>query len=483
MDWRLVNLCGRFCHHGYKIIKPTSIIDAQLKGRFVFLKSLTAIVMLALCGLMNPLAMAGEVSLDQKFVWSHMVGWHSWDFVNKSYSHYHDVPMARPTGNPVTDYHAEVQAMLEAGIDGITFDIIGGNEYGHQCRSLLEAAKGTRLQIANTLCGSFDKDPVGQAQKMAGAVKSFSKYPNYAKIDGKPMFFLFWAYKKSPQYWQTVRQTLKDEHKLDVFIAGDPDALWNKATSVAALSKYAGVFDIFYNYAEYGLGKRQASDELYKITKQAASTATLTGKWAAAIAPGYRGAWPLNGRNEYYISFKGIDRFWDNWQAVVNHDAPWVHLANWNDLDETPLQPMMFQFHTYGEINRYWASRWRGQEIKANSPQIYFAYQREQMLGTLQRIEVASLPIIDGKSITVQGELLDMQGNVISHLSPRTLAADVASRDEWRVDTTAFAGTPILEPQITILVDGKIISQRRLPWMRLRTGWIENQVVMKVPMH
>lgn len=452
-----------------------------LKGRFVFQKNVTAIAVFMFNMLFFTTAWAGSVSLDQKFVWSHMVGWHSWDFVNKSYGNYHDVPMARPTGNEVTDYRAEVQAMLDAGIDGITFDIIGGNEYGHQCRSLLEAARGTRLQIANTLCGAFDADPVNQAKKIAGAIESFSKYPNYASVDGKPIFFTFWAYKKPPQYWLTVRQALKDNHGKEIFLAGDPDALWNKKTSVADLSKYAGVFDIFYNYAEYGLSQRQAPGDVFAITAQAASTATRTGKWAAAIAPGYRGAWPLNGRNDYYITFKGLDRFWDAWQAAVNNDAPWIHLANWNDLDETPLQPMMFQFHSYGLINRYWASVWRGEPILADTPQVLFAYQREQMIGTMQRIEMVNLPMAGAKTITVQGQLLDMQGNVAGQLAVKTFAADKPARDEWFVDTSAYGATPVLVPRITVNVDGKT-QQRDLPMMRLRTGWIENQVVLRVPM-
>ncbi|MFG0249811.1 MAG: LamG-like jellyroll fold domain-containing protein [Phycisphaeraceae bacterium JB051] len=426
--------------------------------------------------------MAGDIDVNQKMVWSHMIGWHSYHFVNDSYRRYHDVPMAIPSGNEVTDYRMEVDAILEAGIDGVTFDIIGGSKYRYQCRKLLEAAAGTRLEIANTLCGRFEKDPADQAAKIASAIKGFLPFANYAKVDGKPIFFTFWAYKKPPQYWLSVRKVLKEKYNQEIFLAGDPDAVWNKATSVEDLNKYAGVFDIYYNYAEYGLVDRQPPQELFAITGKAAETGTRTGKWAAAVAPGYRGAWPLNGRNEFYIPFRGIDRFWDAWEAAMDNDAPWIHLANWNDLDETPLQPMVFQFHTYSQINRYWSEKLHGKTPRSQTPKVYFAYQREQMLGTLEHIGILSLPMTNSQPVTVEGHLLDMHGSVVGQLAKRTFAGDEAGRDQWFVDTSVFASTPVLEPVITVTANGKHM-QRRLPMIRLRTGWIENQVVIKAPLH
>ena len=410
-------------------------------------------------------------------VWCHYVAWDDWNGANGAFFKYYDVPLAHPSGDPRRDYRSEMDAARLAGIDAFVVDLVNADAFTGQTLSMLASAKGSAFEIAVCLDG-FADSATNYARKVASFLDKVGDHPNYARADGKPVLFMFWGWRQTPAFWKAFRQVLAEQFHHPIYLVGDPNTESGRKATPEALGRYAGCFDQFYSFAETGRGGQQPVAETYRVLARAATTGAISGQWTAGITPGYTGAWPLNGRNDYYVSFQGLDRFWTAWETALPLHPAWIHLTTWNDLDETPLQPMVFQFHTYQQLSRFWIDQWRGTVQPAPQPRIYCAYQREQIVGTLQRIEVLGLPA--AADVVVSGELRDMDGKVLAPLAPITLPAARAERREWQVPTAAFARTPIVEPVIRIQAGTNQFS-RRLPFFRLRTGWIANKVVIRVP--
>lgn len=427
-----------------------------------------------LLGLSTVNAMAAPEKLK---VFCHYVAWHDWNGANGAYYKYYDVPLAHPSGDPQRDYRSEMEAARLAGIDAFAVDLVDAEVFADQTLAMLASAKGSDFEIAVCLDG-FADTATNYARKVASFLDKVGDHPNYARVDGKPVLFMFWGWRQTPAFWKEFRQVLAGQFHHPVYLVGDPNTEFDRVAKPEEMARYAGCFDQFYSFIETGRGGQQPVAETFRIMADAAATGAVSGHWTAGISPGYTGAWPLNGRNDYYISFQGLDRFWTTWEAVLPRHPAWIHLTTWNDLDETPLQPTVFQFHAYQQLSRYWIDHWRGTAKPEAQPRVYLAYQREQIVGTLQRIEVLGLPTLT--DVVVSGELRDLEGKVLAPLPPLPLPAGRAERREWQVPTAAFAHTPIVEPVIRIQAGTNEIS-RRLPFFRLRTGWIANKVFVRVP--
>lgn len=410
-------------------------------------------------------------------VWCHYVAWDDWNGANGAFFKYYDVPLAHPSGDPRRDYRSEMDAARLAGIDAFVVDLVNADAFSGQTLAMLASAKGSDFEVAVCLDG-FADTATNYARRVAAFLDKVGDHPNYAREDGKPVLFMFWGWRQTPAFWKTFRQVLAEEFHHPIYLVGDPNTESGRKATPEAMARYAGCFDQYYSFAETGRGGQQPVAETNRVLADAAKTGATSGHWTAGISPGYTGAWPLNGRNDYYVSFQGLDRFWTAWEAALPLHPAWIHLTTWNDLDETPLQPMVFQFHTHQQLSRYWIDHWRGTDQPEPQPRVYLAYQREQIVGTLQRIEVLGLPALT--DVVASGELRDMEGKVLAQLPPLTLPAGRAERREWQVPTAAFAHTPIVEPVIRIQAGTNQFS-RRLPFFRLRTGWIANKVVVRVP--
>ena len=421
---------------------------------------------------------AASITTRQRLVWCHYTAWHDWNKASSAAKRYYDLPLAHPVGDHQKDYRLEVDAALRMGIDGFLVDLVRGEIFSDHTVKMLEAARGTPFMVSVCLDGFGDPAP-RLAEKTAKLFRRIGDHPNLPRVDGKPVVATFWAFRASPEYWRDFRAELANRG-VRLFLVGDPDSHWSRPATPTEHERYAGCFDMIYSFGELGRGGKQPLAETFEVLAGSAKTTTSSGKWMGGVKPGYLGAW-LNGRNDFYNPFNGFDQYWLSWEHAVANDTAWMHLTTWNDLDETPLQPMVFQFHAYSELTRYWKDRWRGTYQPTESPRIYLAYQREQVLGTVQRIELVSLPTVE-KTITAVLEIRDMSGKQRLSLPALTFSGSETVRRDWAVPTAAFADTPVLEPVLHITA-GQTELTRRLPFIVLRTGWIANQVVVKVPVH
>jgi|GEM_PF-6845403 len=424
----------------------------------------TAII---LCLTLVVAANADSVTVNDHLVWCHYVAWHDWNQTPVAITNYYDFPLAHPTGDQQKDYLQEIDSAIRMGINGFVVDLVNGSAFAEQTLKLLQAARGTKFMVSVCLDGFDDSAPV-LAEKVASFLQQAKEYPNLARIDGKPLLTTYAGDRGSAEYWKLFRKELAGRG-FEVFLVVDANSP----------EKYPNCFDMLYCFN--ALDHTQfASSTLYPTLHKGAEL-TSSRKWMAGIGPGYIGPWPFSGRNEYYSGFRGFDQFWSNFEAAVKEKAAWIHLTTWNDLDETPLQPMAFQFHSYPELTRYWISRWQGNDKPAPKPRLYLAYQREQIIGTVQRIELISLPTVL-KTITTALELRDINGKTLVKLSLRTFKGAVATRLDWAVPTAAFANTPVVEPVLHVQSSKKNYT-RRLPIFVMRTGWIANKSNVRVPVH
>ncbi|HEX2951406.1 MAG TPA: endo-1,3-alpha-glucanase family glycosylhydrolase, partial [Armatimonadota bacterium] len=409
-----------------------------------------------------------SVTVNDHCVWCHYVAWHEWNQTPTAVTNYYDFPMAYPTGDQQKDYRQEIDAALHMGINGFFVDLVNGSSYSDQTIKLLDAARGTPFMVSVCLDGFTDSEAV-LAEKVATLLRRAGNYPNLARVDGKPLLSTYSSGRRPDDYWMNFRKELANRG-FQVFLVADG----------ISREKAPNCFDMLYNFGALD-GMSSAAATRFPQLADVAKSTTISGKWMAGVSPGYVGSWPFNGRNDYYNGFRGIDQFWTNWETAVKQHADWIHLTTWNDLDETPLQPMTFQFHTYPELTRYWIDQWQGTVKPAATPRLYLAYQREQLLGTVQRVELVSLPTV-AASITASLEMRDMAGKTLVTLPALTFSGQEALRREWAVPTAAFAQTPIVEPVLHVKA-GTLNYTRRLPCITLRTGWIANKTCVRVPVH
>ncbi len=416
----------------------------------------------------------------RKMAWCHYVPWQSWSSLNKAYDAYYDPPAARPTGDAIADYKNEIQTAQNAGVDGFLVDIVFDNHQTNYAvlTGLLKAAAGSKFLIGCCLDGS-KSTPEQVAQVVAKILQQHKGEPNLAMVNGKLVCATFWSWRLAPQWWDALRAALQKQGT-DIFVMGDPGAKPNMQVDKASITPYAGRFEMLSSFAEPQFQGAELA-QAYAILADASRTNARAGKVMLPITTGYLGAWGT-GRNQYYLPFRGVDTFWETWTDALQNKTDWVCLTTWNDLDETPQEPTLFQFHTYSELNKYWINQWRGTPVKAPAPRVYAAYQREQMLGTLERIEIVSLPTSAGPTVTVSGALTDLQGKALYVLPALAMSFASAERREWLVPTAKFGSTPILNVTLRVRC-GTYFQERSLPAIVLRTGWIANQVVVKVPLH
>ncbi len=425
------------------------------------------LVFIILCLLLTAVSQARPVSVNDRLVWCHYVAWFDWNRTPSAITNYYDFPLAHPTGDQRMDYRQEIDAAINMGIDGFLVDLVDGSVFLEQTLQLLDAASGTPFMVSVCLDG-FDDPTPALAEKVAVFLKQAEKKPNLARIDDKPLLATYAGDRRPADYWKSFRQELL-KRGLEIFLVAD----------VQSPEDYPGCFDMLYCFNALDRTPSEASTH-YPILRKGA-VLTTSGRWMAGLGPGYIGSWPFSGRNDYYSGFRGFDQFWNNLEEAKKEQANWIHLTTWNDLDETPLQPMTYQFHAYPELTKQWISRWKGTDKPASKPRLYLAYQREQIIGTVQRIELISLPSI-AKSVTVRLELRSMTGKTLMTMPSRTFSGTKAERLDWAIPTAAFAQTPVVEPVLHVQ-SGSSRYSRRLPLFVLRTGWIANKSSIRVPVH
>jgi hypothetical protein len=409
-----------------------------------------------------------------------------WQAINNNVAmsqNYHDMPLARALDNdPVANLRAEALRAAAYGCDTFASTIAcrDGWAWSEHFTLLLRALEGTGLKAFPSYVRIMDTDT--DEKRALDFMRKWAGHPAWLRVGGAPVWSTFWADQRGDAgTYRRLRERL-EKAGLRTFIVGDPVSGWDRPVTEAGVAAYSGSFDLVYSFGELGRAGKQSPADAYRLLGEASRRHARAGGWMAGIEPGYLGGW-YSGRNDYYLPFRNLDQWLDSWESALAAMPDWIQWITWNDKDETHVQPTLFQWETLLELGAWHTRRWRAdqragqQGTPPDERRLYAAYPREQLAGTVQRIEIVSLPGHDNRPVTVRGELRAPDGRPLATLPERTLAGDKLARTDWAVDTTDLAIAPLAVPVLN--VDG---VDHTLPAILFRSGWIQNQTTLKIPL-
>ncbi|MDR1281999.1 MAG: laminin G [Opitutaceae bacterium] len=422
---------------------------------------------------------AGEVA-DKPMVWAHYVPWFKPTDTSILAAKYYNYPLFRSAGDNTADWAEEFRQAKAQGIDGFMVDVVfgktnGQTNYSEIVHRMLKAAEGSDFQIA--ICLDVKTTVERQVREIDRMLALYGKHPNYPRHGGKPVVATYTWEKWTPAEWAEIRSGIAAAGH-DVYLIANLNRNFTKQDR-AWLESYAPHFDMAYLFDLMGID----GVPIRETTDLVASVAKSHGKdYMAGFSPGYYGAW-LNGRNDFYQPHRGFDQLHDCFLMVRKERDRWMHFKTWNDHDETSVLPMLFT-PANPLITRAYSDAFKGVAPTATRPEVCLAYHREEIPGTLLRIEALNLPTLAKGPVTVRGELLDRDGKPVATLDLRTLAANAAefARAEWLVPTAPLARSPLLTPKITV-ESGGFLTTKRLPPVFLVNGWHQNAVTVKAPVN
>ena len=410
---------------------------------------------------------------SKNFVWAHYTPWLT--PLNSSITtwSYYNYPLFHSSGNAVRDWAEEFRQAKAQGIDGFLVDVVmseKGNPaaYSSTLHDMLKAAEGSDFKVA--MCLDVKTSIDYQIREVSRMLTLFGQHPNYSRVHGRPVVATYTWKQWTPEEWQSIREGL---HK-----AGHDIYLIANHSDSKTLGEYLPHFDMAYFFGMFGLNGIPYQQNVDNV----ANSVRNTGKdYMASLIPGYYGAW-LNGRNDYYQPHRGFDQLHDCFEIIRKERDRWMHFSTWNDHDETSILPMLFT-SANPRITKSYSDSFKSIAPEAREPQVCLAYHREEIPGTLLRIEALSLPsaLPADTEITVTGRLLDQDGAVATTLEAKVFPVGEYARTEWLIPTHTLAHTPTLTPEVTVSLSDGYSHTTRLPPILLVHGWHQNAVTVKVP--
>ena len=413
---------------------------------------------------------AADVS-ERKMVWAHYVPWLTPDNASQMGGRFYDFPQCEVGKDP---FRAEVLRALDQGIDGFFNDMVahkGGATSFWDLRPFLKAAEGTPFQFGICLDAKIPVDQ--QVKELVKMLSTYGDHPNYPKWKDKYVVDTYTYFAWSADEWRAIRKGCADAG-YPIWVIANVERGY-EAYSEAKLQPYAGLFECAYYFSNNGIAWANNKPLEQELRETADFCTRQVALFMPCIWPGYYGGW-LNGRCCYYQPFLGFDAILRRYDFARTLEVPWLHVTTWNDHDETTLQTRRLATANPAMV-RAMSREFKGQS-PVREPEIQFAYLRETMVGSLLRFEAIRLPAVEKDEARVSGRLLDVDGNSVAVLGPKSLTGDW-QRDEWVVSTTALAKSPVLVPEFTVTRNGQSRTVR-LPAAFLVTTCLKNPETVKV---
>lgn len=430
--------------------------------------------------MVRPPAGNGEIA-GRKMAWAHYVPWYKPENASLAAGDFYNFPLTHVDereSRGVCD-RKEIELAMANGIDGWLVDL-GANPPKSRMNSswdmpgYLHAASGTPFKVAICLDGRGTADYF--TREIVRMLRAFGDHPNYPKVNGRHVIGTYSFLRHKPEMWNELKQRLQTEGFNPYFIA-NANPWPRKPTEFGQIEPCREAFDAVYFFDAPG----HAKDPPETTNRELRDWCAANGKRAIpSLHPGYWGAW-LKGHNDYYHPFRGMDmlyRMFASGKAAGPVD--WIHVTTWNDLCETALLPCAFTPGITRLVHAY-CDGLKGLDIASDDVRVNVAYHREELVGTLWRMEAMSLPRRGGGDVSIRGVLLGTDGKKVADLPPRRFSGRDFERCEWLVPTAAHAKELCLTPCLRIeTADGAPPRTAVLPSVHLVTGWIRNAVTVNV---
>ena len=400
--------------------------------------------------------------------WAHYVAWMRPEETSMLAERYLD-PVAFDVGkDPKRD---EVAAALDCGFDGWFVDVVARKDHGLSHHSdlgpLLTAAEGTEFQVG--VCLDVKTDVTWQVSELVRILKTWGGHPNYPRVGTRYVVATYTWWQWTAQEWMAIRAGC-EAAGYPLYLIGNLTFAFNDYSD-SLLEKYADAFDAGYTFGYIGRNGMTVDENHRRL---AAFCQSRGKRWMPGIHPGYLGGWYW-GRNAYYLPIEGVDTLQNGFlasYATTDHGS-WVHFTSWNDHDETTLFPRLLTTGLRPLLREYTAALKR-LPPQAEKTDVLFAYHREELPGTVLRIEAMRLPAREpDPTCVVSGRLLDADGRIVAELPPKALTSDWC-RAEWLLDTIPLAKRANLTP-----VFEKSGHEARFPAIFFSEPWIRNQQTIR----
>ena len=426
-------------------------------------------------------AVAAETSNNPMMIWAHITPWFQATDNSLFTDWYYNYPLHRAknrSDSRAITMREDILNALDKGIDGFFIDI--GAEvrakrefsWAWTMPAYLKAAEGTPFQVGICLDGSFTAEYLGEyVPKM---LKKFGDHPNYPKYNGKYVICTYQFRILSPEKWKQARELIKQQG-FDIFLIANLAPRPNQKTDLALYDKYKDVVDSIYFFDS----PAHAAEHPDKTNKILADWCKKNNKlYIATLHAGYYGAWKYS--NDFYNPFRGFDVLYTTVKAAQKQNPRWLHITTWNDLMETAF---LERAYTFGitETLKYYLHEFKKRPVVKDTPEILLAYHREELPGTILRIEACNLPS-KSKTVTVSGALLDFNGKKAATLSPKKIRGDKLGFVEWLFDTEKLVYSPWLIPEITVNAD-HYNKKVKFPAIHFVSPWIQNGTTVNLPVN
>lgn len=433
---------------------------------------LVAVTLFGFCG-------ASEIS-GRRMAWAHYVPWIKPENASLAADRFYNFPLAAvdESESRLVSTRREIKEALSFGLDGWFVDLGANAPNGRMNSSwdmidYLNAATGTCFQVGICIDGRASADYF--ARELTRLLKAFGDHPNYPKMNGRPVVAAYTCLRHHPpEMWSELMKLLREEG-IDPYLMLNGNPSPRQKTEFDRFEACLDAFEALYMFDAPG----HAADPPEVTNRELRDWCAAHGKLAVpSLYPGYIGGW-MSGNNDYYHPFRGVDMLHRMYlSARTERPLSWVHVTTWNDLVETAMMPCVFTPGVMRLVQTYCADL-KGEPVAAERVRLNFAYHREELAGTLLRIEAMMLPRNDDAPVTVSGVLTGRDGQLVRTLEPRILRGTDFVRCEWLVPTAEFADQPAVTPRFTVKT-GEASRTAPLPSVNLVTGWLKNQVTVNV---
>ena len=404
----------------------------------------------------------------RRLAWAHYVGWTVPTEVSLPPADHYEFPMHERGG--AAAFKDEVQRAIDMGLDGFFVDVLVLRDwrpgYFFNVEALLKAAEGTGFMVAP--CLDKKTDVANQIDQIVWMMKKFGDHPNYPRIDGKYVIATYTYHEWTPEEWKAMLDGCA-KAGCPIYLVGNVKPGCGVLTP-RMLEKYSEVFDCCYSFAYTGGETLSVEEENKGVADWCATHGKL---FMPCIHPGYIGSW-LKGHNADYQPFEGHGKFLRDFNSALKA-GQWLHFTSWNDNVETTLQPMA---STPGnrQLVRAATDTFKRLPPSAKKIDVSFAYHREELPGTLVRIEAVRLPAQEEGAATVSGRLVGSDGKTVFALPAKRLAR-AWDRVEWLVPSADLVRNAELTPVFSLKTPSSS-RQGTFPALAFRTPWIENQITV-----
>ncbi len=282
-----------------------------------------------------------------------------------------DRPLRRYSTDRSDDVRAVAAQARAAGIDAFVVSWQGGttNIYDQRLQRVLDAAGTVAMRscamietfVANrNLVWGDPTDPQIVLEWIAAVNDRFGSSPNYLRVDGRPVIFVYASSLLQDAAWSDIRARLR--------ASGRDPLLMGEQFESRLIAYFDGEFQ--YNNVAWPEPYHDLDDAQGLRTR---TFHLLLGDrrrvWAASVTPGYDDS-RMRDRSTHLTFDRDGGRVYDAmWSAAIDTDADWVVITSWNEwFENTEIEPSERYGTYYAGRTRFWSDQFKGRDQRIRQP-------------------------------------------------------------------------------------------------------------------